>query len=261
MSDGIIYTANKAGELLFFKDLARNGTASWAHGGIGQVIGHGFGAAEHDFVFSGGDGIIYIANKAGELLFLKDLARNGTASWAHGGIGQVIGHGFGAAEHDFVFSGGDGIIYIANKAGELLFLKDLARDGTPNWAHGGIGQVIGHGFGAADNDFVFSGGDGIIYVVKKSGVLTFVKDLARNGTASWAHGGISQVIGHGFGAADNDFVFSGGDGIIYIVKKSGELTFVKDLARNGTASWAHGGISQVIGHGFGSTDNDFVFSG
>jgi len=104
MSDGIIYTVNKGGSLLFYKDRARNGTQDWAHKGVGQPIGDGFDATNNsDYVFSGGDGIIYLVNKSGALLFYKDLARDGTQHWAHGGVGQVIGSGFGSADTDYVF--------------------------------------------------------------------------------------------------------------------------------------------------------------
>src|SRR4051794_28485794 len=55
--DGIIYAINYGGDLLYYKDSARNGTPAWANAGIGQRIGGQWG----DFlqVFSGGDGIIY----------------------------------------------------------------------------------------------------------------------------------------------------------------------------------------------------------
>ena len=51
MSDGMIYTVNKGGSLLFFKDRTCNGTQDWAHGGLGQVIGSGFGVADSEYVF------------------------------------------------------------------------------------------------------------------------------------------------------------------------------------------------------------------
>ena len=47
------------GNLLFYRDLARNGTELWAGP---SIIGHG-GWDAFKFLFSGGDGIIYAVTK------------------------------------------------------------------------------------------------------------------------------------------------------------------------------------------------------
>ena len=88
---GNIYAVTEHGDLLYYRDKARNGTESWAHGGVGQRIGTGWG----DFVevFCGDDGVIYAVKENGDLLYYRDEARNGTAAWAFGGVGQKIGSG------------------------------------------------------------------------------------------------------------------------------------------------------------------------
>ncbi len=239
---GVIYAGTEDGDLLFYRDLARDGTVNWAFGGTGQRIGTGWQDFLH--VFSGGDGILYAIAHNGDLLFYRDLARDGTASWAFGGTGQRIGNGWQDFLH--VFSGGGGIIYAVAKNGDLLFYRDLARDGTARWAFGGTGQRIGNGW----QDFlhVFSGGGGIIYAVAKNGDLLFYRDLAHDGTARWAFGGTGQMIGSGWHTFTE--VFSGGTGIIHAITPDGFLMYYRDLAQNGTASWAHGGSGRTIGSGW-----------
>jgi hypothetical protein len=139
---GTIYTVTTDGDLLFFKDRARNGTSDWAFDGQGQVIG--FGWADFRHVFAGGDGIIYAITTDGDLLFYKDLARDGTQSWAFDGIGQPIDIGW--AVFSQASSGGEGVIYGLTPDGFLLFYKDLARNGTSDWAFGGAGQIINSGW-------------------------------------------------------------------------------------------------------------------
>jgi Tachylectin len=91
-----------------------------------------------------------------------------------------------------VFGGGDGIIYAVTTDGDLLFYKDLARDGTSSWAFNGIGQAIDVGWAAFSQ--VSGGGEGVIYGLTPDGFLLFYKDLARNGTTDFSFSGAGQVI-------------------------------------------------------------------
>jgi hypothetical protein len=93
--------------------------------------------------FGDEDGSIYAVIPSGDLLWYKDLARDGTANWANGGTGQVIGNGW---DFSHVFSGGDGIIDAVQPSGDLLWYKDLGRDGKANWANLGQGVKIGEGW-------------------------------------------------------------------------------------------------------------------
>ena len=81
----------------------------------------------------------------------------------------------------------NGVIYVVTPSGDLLFYKDLAQDGTENWAGNGV-KIGGPGWDSFLQ--VFSGGDGIIYAVTPSGDLLFYKDLARDGTENWAGNGV-----------------------------------------------------------------------
>ena len=62
---------------------------------------------------------------------------------------------------EYVFSGGNGIIYAVNQQGQLLFYRDANQDGTGEVTGP---SVIGQG-GWQNFKFVFSGGNGIIYAV------------------------------------------------------------------------------------------------
>lgn len=90
--DGIIYAVTPDGRLLWFRDLGRNGTFSWANDGRGLEIGEGWSALAR--VLSGQDGMLYGITPDGAMLFFRDLARDGTAVWANGGKGQQIGSGW-----------------------------------------------------------------------------------------------------------------------------------------------------------------------
>jgi hypothetical protein len=91
-NQSIIYAVTDSGDLLYYRDEARNGTARWSFGGTGQKIGNGW--ASFTAVFSGGNGIIYAITADGFLYYYRDEARNGTARWAYNGIGQQIGSGW-----------------------------------------------------------------------------------------------------------------------------------------------------------------------
>ena len=239
---GSIYAVTDQGDLLYYRDEARDGTVIWANGGIGQRIGQGWGGYEN--VFSGGDGILYAVTGAGDLLYYRDEARNGSAVWAFGGIGQKIGSGF--ASYARLFSGGDGIIYAVALNGDLYFYRDEARDGTSRWSYGGVGRRIGNGW--ADYRHVISGGDGIIYAVTLEGDLLFYRDEARDGTPLWAFGGTGKQIAQGWRFYPE--IIYGGEGIIYAITPDGFVIFYQDLARNGEGIWAHGGMGQQVGAGW-----------
>ncbi len=96
---GVIYAIDidvkGNGRLLYFKDLARNGSEVWAFGGGAQVLSNS-GWENYTWVFSGGDGILYAIGTNGDLLFFRDEARDGSVRWSFGGVPQKIGQGNGA---------------------------------------------------------------------------------------------------------------------------------------------------------------------
>ncbi len=239
---GVIYAVTDTGDLLYYRDQARDGTENWAFGGTGQKIGSGWGSFLH--VFAGGDGVIYAITASGDLLYYRDLAVNGTENWAFAGVGQRIGNGWGSFRQ--VFSGGSGIIYAVAANGDLLYYRDEHRDGTSGWSFNGIGQNIGVGWGNFLH--VFGGDKGVIYAIAPDGGLLFYRDLAANGTKNWAFGGFGQRIGNGW----NGFwtVLAGGGGIVYAITATGDLLYYRDEGRDGHFNWAFNGLPQKIGNGW-----------
>lgn len=85
----MIYAIKATGELLWYRDLASNGTWNWApHSG--NQIGTGWSQFAH--VFSGSDGVIYGIKPTGELLWCKDIKRDGT-NGAQGETGWAVNSG------------------------------------------------------------------------------------------------------------------------------------------------------------------------
>lgn len=265
---GSIYAISNDGDLFYYRDDARDGSVRWAFDGVGQKIGSGWGDVRR--IFSGGDGILYAITWDGHLLFFRDDAQDGTGRWAFGGIGQDLGRAR-APSYDAngaprlkddgtpeppddvgwlgfwtVFSGGDGIIYAITFAGDLLYFRDLAQNGTQAWAADGVGQRIGTQWG----DFlqVFSGGDGVIYAITARGAILYYRDEARDGTSRWAFGAVGQEIGQGWGGFWT--AFPAGDGIVYALTPTGMLFYYRDETCNGRFGWSFEGVGQVIGHGW-----------
>jgi hypothetical protein len=256
---GIVYAATDSGDLLWYRDLKRDGSPSetWAFGGAPKKVAHGWWPSRIAHVLSGGDGVVYVITSDGGLLWYKDLARDGGASgtWANGGACRQIGSGW---RFPCVFSGGDGIIYAVTNEGDLLWYRDLSRDGTSNWAFDGMGKKVAHGWYPSRIAHAFAGGDGVIYVVTNEGDLFWYKDLARDGSPSetWANGGAPRKIGTGW---HFPLVFSGGNGVIYAITRDGDLLWYRDQARDGTVNWAFDGAGQKVAHGW-TTITDFTYS-
>jgi hypothetical protein len=231
-----IYAITGDGSLVWYQDTARNGTAAWATAS-GNQIGQGWDTFKH--VFAGGGGILYALKDTGELLWYRDTLRNGTngptgsGGWA-AGSGNQIGSGWQIFSQ--VIHGGDGIIYAIKATGELLWYRDLARNGGTSWAAGSGNQI-----GAGWNNFrvVFSGGNGVLYAITPAGTLHWFKDTLRNGTnaangtTGWAAGSGNQ-IGAGWQNFPALVAPGAADGIIYATTDSTDLRWYKDTLRNGT---------------------------
>jgi hypothetical protein len=150
--NGVIYAVDPGGDLLYFRDRARDGTEGWAYGGAGQQIGTGWDGFQH--IVGGGYGILYAVNADGNLLYYRDRARDGTEDWAYGGAGQQIGTGWGRCAS--ILGGGCGTIYATTpdplsedpfgSTDYMYYYRDKAQDGTQNWANSGQGQQIGSGW-------------------------------------------------------------------------------------------------------------------
>lgn len=222
---GNIYAVTFDGDLLWYKDVNRNGAPGWA-AGSGNRIGSGWQEMRH--VFCGGDGIIYAINPRGDLLWYQDVNRDGTPGWAAGSGNQI---GSGWREVRLAFSGGFGIIYAIKDNGDLFYYRDANRNGTPGWASGS-GNRIGNGWQAMRA--VWADTDGSIYAAQDNGDLLWYKDAARNGSPGWSTGSGNR-IGSGWNGIQR--AFSGGGGIIYAVNNDGHFLWYRDGHRDGTAGW------------------------
>jgi hypothetical protein len=206
------------------------------------------------------DRCIYAVTGDGSLVWYRDDLRDGTngpnadRGWAPGS-GQVVGSGW----DDFttVFAAAGGILYGILPTGGLVWYRDTLRNGTngPHSSHGWApfsGSQVGAGWDGFTH--VFSGDDGVIYAIRPTGELLWYRDDLRNGTngvdaeRGWAPGSGSQ-IGGGWGEFSH--VFSGGGGVIYAVRPTGELLWYRDDLRDGTnganadRGWAPGSGSPI----------------
>ena len=147
--DGVLYAITPAGELLWYEDIARDGsnapggTSGWADGS-GNQIGTGWSGFRH--VVSGGGGVIYAVTEKGDLLWYRDDAQDGTngpdaSSGWDPGSGSRIGHGWDFLLH--LLAADDGVL-LACAAREygpgLRRYRDELRDGTNGVA--GAGWVV-----------------------------------------------------------------------------------------------------------------------
>jgi Tachylectin len=153
------------------------------------------------------EGIIYAVNAAnGGLEWYPDKARDGLSSynsWVAQDGKQII-TGWGEFTH--IVSGGNGVIYAVDPSGDLLYFRDRARDGTEDWAYGGVGQQIGTGWGTFAS--ILGGGCGIIYATTpdplseepfgSTDYMYYYRDKAQDGTQNWANSGQGQQIGSGW---------------------------------------------------------------
>ena len=188
----------------------------------GTQIGVGWGAFAH--IVPGGEGMLYAVSTSGALQWYKDLFRDGSnapdgsTGWASGSGNQI---GTGWDEFSTVLSGDDGVLYGIKPTGEILWYRDLARDGSnaPNGSTGwapASGSQIDDGWDGFLH--VVSGGGGVIYAVAEKGDLLWYRDDARDGSngpsgaTGWAPGSGSRV-----GRDWDGFlhIFAGSAGVLY----------------------------------------------
>ena len=127
-TDGTIYTVERSGNLLWYKDLARDGTTNFAPNN-GVVIATGWEIFNR--VIDGGDGVLYAIDAIGNLRWYKDTHRDGTPMDGHRAEPRGPPSASGWGSFTQVFSGGDGVLYAIDRDGNLRWYKDTHRDGTP----------------------------------------------------------------------------------------------------------------------------------
>ena len=167
-----------------------------------------------------------------------------------------------------------GVIYgITDNGGLMWYRHDGESDGTFKWAPNN-GAEVGTGWG--DVKHVFSGGDGIIYVVTpiveatlptgtgpgmgghpaSGGELKWFRHVGReDGSFRWEG---PKKVGTGWG--DVKHVFSGGDGIIYVVTPIVEATLPTGTGPGMGGHPASGGDLMWFRH-VGREDGSFRWEG
>ncbi|MGE0431815.1 MAG: tachylectin-related carbohydrate-binding protein [Planctomycetota bacterium] len=257
--DGIIYGVSTAGNLHYYKDLARDGTKSLGPNWGAKIGGPGWDAFPH--VFGGWRGIIYAVRADGKLRIYRDLARDGSTQWE---VVDNIGSGFDA--YDTFCGGEDGVFYARKPSGTLhIFRVDFPNIGSsggsvniPNatvstmasatptldgatWTNNGAPKLAGHWAGL---DSIFGSSDGILYArVANSGDLRLYRNKNTDGTAAWANG---TKIGADFNRFTK--LFGGWNGRIYGIEPDGTLRYFVDNGRDGTSNW--GAQNVPIGAGW-----------
>lgn len=102
---------------------------------------------------------------------------------------------------------------------------------------------------------------GVFYLVTSEGDLQWYQDVARDGSnaqdgsTGWAPRSGAK-IGNGWNIFST--VFSGGDGVLYGIRPTGELLWYGDQRRDGTVGWASNSGHQI---GVGWNTFSAVFSG
>ncbi|HEY6797558.1 MAG TPA: N,N-dimethylformamidase beta subunit family domain-containing protein [Kineosporiaceae bacterium] len=245
----IFYAVTPDGDLLWFADLARDGSNA-SDGSTGWAAASGnridTGWDRYSQIIAGGEGTLYALTPGGDLFWYQDAHRNGSPGWAPRS-GSRIGVGWNVFSQ--VFSGRDGILYAVKPTGELLWYRDTHRDGTIGWDPHSGSQI---GIGWTTFPVVFSDGGGVIYGISSTGDLRWYRDLRRDGrNGPTGSSGWDPRSGSRIGERWDVFVdvVPGGDGILYALSVDGFVLFYKDEARDGTSRWANGGVGRAIRSG------------
>jgi hypothetical protein len=245
-----VYAIADNGDLnWYFHQGAHNGSALWANGGQAVKVGHGWNEGRAVFKGDphGNDGIIYRVDSKGDLLWYRHTGRaTGAPTWAGP---NNVGHGW--QDNRLVFGAGEAIVYAIAQNGDLLWFRHSGyKDGSPSWANEGKAAKVGAGWN--DVRLAFAGGNGIIYAVDRKGDLFWYHHLGdADGKFSWTNNAQPTKVGNGWN--DVAAAFSGGDGLIYALKRDGNLYWYNHSGfRTGAATWAPG-TGNRIGTGWGST--------
>lgn len=204
-----------------------------------------------DQIVPGSSGRLYAVEGDGDLLWYDHLGwARGTFNWAGP---RDVGDGwriptFNPSPRDFLGIFCDtrngsnsffalqarSIIYAVRLDGTLEWYRhDGANDGASSWANGGQPKTVGTGW-VAGYHRVFSGCNGIIYLIADDGTLNWYKHKGYlDGTPDWEE---PREVGNGWNNFHN--VFSIGGGIIYAVDRDGTLWWYKHKGyQNGTSDW------------------------
>jgi hypothetical protein len=250
------HPSRNVGDIVFYRDRANDGTRNWAYGGEDKLLG-GSGWGVFRTAFANGDGAIYAVHDNGNLYYMKHHSRGGELRhlmgyWAYEGGARIVG-GPAWTSYAHVFGGGHGYIYAVKPTGELVYYRDLARDGTSvngmtRWANGGNEQLLATGWNAYTK--VFADHAGVIYGIGQDGALYWHKHQNRGQAGETVSPVLQHPIG-GTGWGQFRHAFSGNNGVLYAVTQDGDVYWYRDLANDGTlgpnwSSWAYNGAGQKI---------------
>ena len=147
------------------------------------------------------------------------------------------------------------VIYAVDKTKNLLWYNHTGiMDGSFNWANNN-GAKVGAGWNFVQ---VFNDGEGYIYAIKDNGDLVWYNHNGyRDGSFNWATES-GKVVGNGWNT-DVKGAFAGGGGVIYMVKKNGDLLWYKHVGyKDGSYTWDKNSGAKV---GSGWTNFYAAFSG
>ncbi|NUU17809.1 serine hydrolase [Cellulomonas humilata] len=234
-----VYGIEPDGDLVWYRhDGAETGggIATWR--GPANV-GVGWGTAAH--VFPAGGDALYLIDTEGRLWWYehKGFTIGDGLGTPDGWAGpRQVGHGWGDVAR--VFSGGDGVIYIVDTEGRLLWYRHhgvASGEGLETPGSWSGPREVGVGWGTALH--LFSTGGGVIYAVMPDGTLRWYRhDGFVDGRGLDSPGAWSGPVDVGSGWADVTQVFSRGAGVIYAVMPDGTLRwFCHDGYRTGAVQW------------------------
>ena len=197
------------------------------------------------------DPVVYLIDKNFNLMWYKHTGHlNGSFEWASNN-GSKVGTGWQFAQ---VFQDGDGYLYALKPTGELLWYNHNGfHDGSFKWSQKS-GSIVGTGWNT-DVKALFSGGEGVIYMVKTNGDLIWYKHLGyRDGSFNWEKNSGKKV---GSGWTDFHAAFSGGNGVIYLITNDGNMYWYKHAGfATGADGW-FGGRSNKVGVGWNAAKKVF----
>lgn len=243
--DGNIYTIPADGKLRWLQHTGRmTGAVTWTNNGAAKATNDSTTKNNwlNNKIFSGGDGVIYTVNNAGQLLWSRHDGRFiGSQDWVNRDkTTLLLSSNWNKYQH--VFSGGNGVIFAITTDGKMLWFRhDGWLSGSKKWADGSGKQIASGWQGAVK---VFSGGNGVIYSILPNGRLRYNRyDDYLTGASnwdSWFNGGVNLVVGYPPLQPWQDFkqVFSSGDGIIYAIKANGDMFWYRHTGwLTGAETW------------------------
>jgi hypothetical protein len=222
---GAIYAVDRSGVLYWYRHKGyRSGTKRWDEP---KVIGSGWSIrrtspSPEDFIG------VFCETR----MDLSDIVSDGI---------DIHGHPFNLPKTQ--------VIYGVKANGTLWWYRhEKPITGEKVWANGGIGKKVGDGW-VEGNHRVFSGGAGVIYLIKDDGTLHWYRHLGHEtGEYLWEGG---HSVNSGWNVMVN--VFSIGEGIIYGIDQEGILWWYQHIDYlTGGEKWA---IRKRVGNGW--NDNGF----